>query len=84
MSVFDEVKKAIEAVLAPDIQKIKGDIEVTNERINSTNDRIKNLEDKIDLRFIALNYRFDDLIERLELKKRVEQLERERDERRAS
>jgi hypothetical protein len=77
MSVFDEVKKAIEALLAPDIQKIKGDIEVTNERI-------KNLEDKMDLRFIALNQRFDDLIERLDLKKRVEQLERERDERRAS
>jgi hypothetical protein len=69
MSIFDDVKKAIETVIAPDIQIIKSDLKAMNR--------------EMDLRFKALDDRFDDLIDRLELKKRIEKLERELHEEKA-
>jgi hypothetical protein len=66
LSVYDDVKKALQDVLAPELREMKGELSAINIRID------------------GINQRFDDLIERLDLKKRVEKLEQEREEKRAS
>lgn len=66
MSIYDDVKKALQDFLAPELKEIKGELTAINIRIS------------------AIDQRFDDLIERLDLKKRIEKLEQERDEKRAS
>jgi len=66
LSIYDDVKKALQDFLAPELKEIKGELTAINIRIS------------------AIDQRFDDLIERLDLKKRIEKLEQERDEKRAS
>jgi len=72
MSVYDDAKKAIQDLLSPEIQEIKGELRAVNTRVDALG---KNME----LQFRAINQRFDDLIDRLELRKRIENLERERE-----
>jgi hypothetical protein len=66
MSVYDDVKRALQDFLAPDIKEIKGDVKAINARVES------------------IDRRFDDLIERLELKKRIERLEQQHESQKAS
>ena len=77
MSVMEEVLKVLQNVVAPKLEAL-------NEKLNASNDRIDNLRNEMKLRFDAINDRLDDLKQRMELERRVEHLERERDERRAS
>jgi hypothetical protein len=70
MSVYDDVKKALQNCLAPELKEMKGEIKVVNIRLEAM-DR-------------TINQQFDDLLERLELSKRIEKLEQERNEKRVS
>jgi predicted nuclease with TOPRIM domain len=69
VSIYDDVKKAIQDQLAPDLQEIKGEIKALNVRMDA-------LEQKLDYRIEGLNQRFDQLIDKLEFDKRLENLER--------
>ena len=62
MSVYDDIKKALQDLLAPDIREIKGELRAVNVRLDS------------------IDRRFDDLIDRLGLEKRIANLEREKKE----
>jgi uncharacterized protein YydD (DUF2326 family) len=66
MSVYDDIKKALQDLLAPDIREIKGELKAVNVRLDS------------------IDRRFDELIERLELNKRIEKIERVIEDRKAS
>jgi hypothetical protein len=79
MSVLEEVIKALEAVVAPELKAM-------NERLEAyrreTRIQIEALEAKMDLRFDGLNARFDDLLQRLALERRLAAVEAELDEKR--
>jgi hypothetical protein len=62
MSVYDDVKKALQDLLAPELKEIAGEMKAINVRLD------------------GIDQRFDDLIERLDLKNRVEKLERAQDQ----
>jgi hypothetical protein len=70
LSTVDDVRKAIQDFLAPELAELKGELRAIRETQK--------------LQFEALNQRFDDLIERMQLNRRIEALERDREERRAS
>jgi hypothetical protein len=63
----NDVKKDF---LAPELNEIKGELKAINIRIDG-------IEKNLAIHFTALDQRFVDLIERLELKKRIEKLEQE-------
>jgi hypothetical protein len=69
LSVFDEVKKALEAVIAPDLQQVKANVQLIYGKLD-------NLEKMNELRFKQIDQRFDDLIERLDLKHKIDDLQR--------
>ena len=77
MSIYEDIKKAIQEALAPDVSEIKGEVKALNTRLDS-------IEKVMNVRFDSLDQRFDDLLARLELTKRIEKLEREQLERKAS
>lgn len=62
MSIYEDIKKAVQDLLAPDIHEIKGEMKAINMRLD------------------LIDRRFSDLIERLELTKRVERLEQQQKE----
>jgi hypothetical protein len=70
MSIYDDVKKALQDFLAPELKEMKGEMKVINIRLEAM--------DK------TINQRFDDLLEKLELSKRIEKLEQQNAEKRAS
>ena len=80
MSIYDDVKKAIQDQLAPDLQEIKGEIKALNVRMDALEQKldyqIDGLNRRLDDRFEGLNQRFDQLIDKLEFDKRLESLER--------
>jgi hypothetical protein len=76
LSVFDEVKKALEAVIAPDIATIKADLKVLSGRVDMANERLAILDDK--LLEEKINTRFDGLLRELATDRRLEKLELER------
>ena len=95
MSVYDDVKKGIQDFLAPDIKEIKGELKAINVRLDAmekntdtrfnamgknTDTRFQAIEEKLTSRFNGIDQRFDDLIERLELDRRIEKLERQHHE----
>ncbi len=84
MSAYDDIKKGIQDFLAPDIKEIKGELKAINVRLDAleknTSTRFQAIEDKLALRFNGIDQRFDDLIERLELDRRIEKLERQHHE----
>jgi hypothetical protein len=73
MSVYDDVKKALEAGVAPSIAQIKEDTAAMKADIAII---------KADLK--TTNGRFDDLIERLQLRKEIDELKRQLKTRKAS
>lgn len=73
MSLYETVKKALQDVVAPDLKELKGDLKVVDAKVD-------NLEEIMGLRFDAINQRLDDLKERLDLHRRIENIERARDE----
>lgn len=84
MSVYDDVKKAIQALLAPDIQEIKGELKAVNTRIDGIEKRFDYLEQAINTRFDALDRRFDqtnekidNLVRQLNLEQRIAKIEEE-------
>lgn len=73
MSVYDDIKKALQDLLAPDIKEIKGDLKAVNARLDAM--------EKIDeMRFAAIDRRFDAVMRELAIDKRIERLERQRGE----
>jgi hypothetical protein len=79
MSVLEEVIKALEAVVAPELKAMNERLEAYR-RENTL--RFESLEAKMDLRFDGLNARFDDLLQRLALERRISAVETELDEKR--
>lgn len=73
MSVYDDVKKALETSLAPSITQIKDDMASMKADIAII---------KADLK--TTNGRFDDLIERMQLRKEIDELKRQVEARKAS
>lgn len=79
MSVYDDIKKALESSLAPSIAQIrddvtlmKADIAIIKAEVKATGVRIETLEKNI-------QWRFEELKDKLDLHNRVRNLERERD-----
>jgi hypothetical protein len=73
LSVYDDIKKALQDLLAPDIKEIKGDLKAVNARLDAM--------EKIDeMRFAAIDRRFDAVMRELAIDKRIERLERQRGE----
>jgi len=79
LSVYDDIKKALESSLAPSIAQIrddvtlmKADIAIIKAEVKATGVRIETLEKNI-------QWRFEELKDKLDLHNRVRNLERERD-----
>jgi hypothetical protein len=70
MSVLEEVIKALQSVVAPELKAMQ--------------EQIKALDSKMDIRFDAVNHRLDELLQRLALERRLAAVERELDNNRAS
>ena len=70
MSVYDDVKKALQDFLAPEIQEIKGEMKAINARLDG-------MEKLAEIRFAAI-------MRELAVDRRLERLEREREEKRPS
>ena len=68
MSILEDVTKALQAVITPELQALK-------ERVDSNHRETQ-------LRFDALNARFDELLQRLALERRIDTIEREMEEKR--
>jgi hypothetical protein len=73
LSIYDDVKKALETSLAPSIAQIKDDTSAMKADIAIIKAELKNT-----------NARFDDLIERLQLRKEIDELKRQVEARKAS
>jgi hypothetical protein len=73
LSVYEDVKKALEAGLAPSIAQIKDDTAAMKADIAIIKAELK-----------TTNGRFDDLIERMQLRKEIEELKRQVKARKAS
>jgi hypothetical protein len=75
MSFLQDVLDALRTVVTPEIAALREKVDA-NQR--ETLLRFETMNREIGLRFDGINQRFDDLIERLDLRRRVEDLERER------
>lgn len=49
MSLYDDVKKALQDVLAPELQEIKGEIKAINIRLDGINQRFDDLIERLKL-----------------------------------
>ena len=96
MSVLDEVIKALQAVVAPELKAMNEKLEAFQrentlrfEAVAKSFDALESqtklrfdaLENQMELRFDGLNGRFDEVLQRLALDRRIAALEQERDER---
>ena len=63
MSIADEVIKALTAVITPEMKALQERVDANQRETN--------------LRFDALNGRFDELLQRLALERRIDTIERE-------
>ena len=73
-SVYGSVKQAVQDVVAPEIQALRGDIRAVNARVD-------NLEKRFDARFEQIDRRFEQVDKRFEqVEKRFDQLERRMDQ----
>jgi tetrahydromethanopterin S-methyltransferase subunit G len=63
VSTYETVKKAIQDVIVPDIQEIKGELNAVNVRLDRLNKRGE--LNAVNVRLDRLNKRFDSLIEQL-------------------
>ena len=75
-SVYGSAKQAIEDVIAPEIQALRGDIRAIDARIDGLEKRFDQRFDQVDKRFDQMDVRFD-LMERRQdqFDRRMEQLE---------
>jgi len=73
VSVYEDVKKALETTLAPGLAQVKDDTAAIKADISII---------KADLK--RLDGRFDDLIDRLQLRKEIDELKRKVEARQAS
>lgn len=73
MSAIEDIRNLVQDLVAPELRAI-------NERLNTVNERLNGFERAMSLQFEALNKRFDSLIQVLELKQRVEKLERDNED----
>jgi hypothetical protein len=69
MSAIDDIRKVLQDFLAPELRSIAV--------------RLDSMEQLAEVRHNQINQRFDDLIERLDLKNRIEKLERAQDHQKA-
>jgi len=79
MSIVEDLLKVIQSTITPELNTIKERIDA-NQR--ETLLRFAKLEGEMALRFDGINARFDSLLERLALDRRIESIERELDEKR--
>jgi hypothetical protein len=49
MSIYEEIKKALQDLIAPDIREIKGELKAINVRLDGTNERIEHLVNMLKL-----------------------------------
>lgn len=67
MSVVDEILKMLQGAIAPELKALTAKVDANHQETT--------------IRLEAMNQRFDDLIQRLDLDRRVQNLERALDER---
>jgi hypothetical protein len=68
MSILEEVTKALQSVVVPELKALT--------------ERVESYHRETILRFDAINARFDELLQRLALERRIAALEQEQDEKR--
>jgi hypothetical protein len=78
--VYDDVKKALQDALAPDLQEIRGEIKALNTRVDAAEKNAELRFTMLDRSLAALEHkidlRFDSLTKQLELDKKLETLQR--------
>jgi hypothetical protein len=79
MSIIEEVLKAIQATITPELVALKERVDAHQ---RETLLHFENMQREMNLRFDGINARFDSLMERLALDQRLEAVERELDEKR--
>ena len=73
LNIYQSLKQAIQNVIAPEMQQLRGDIHALHERMNS-------LEKSIDGRFSAVDKRFDAVDKRFEsIDKRLDSVDKRLD-----
>jgi hypothetical protein len=80
MGVYDDLKKVLQDTLTPDVKALREAVDQNEKRAQERHEMVLR---EVGLRFDAMNYRFDSLNERIDLSRRVENLERTRDEEKA-
>ena len=71
MSVYDDAKKAMQDLLAPDINEIKGELKAINIRLD-TIDKLSEARHAAIMRELAIDKRLTDLTRRLDEKDATE------------
>ena len=97
MSIVEDVLKAIQSTIAPELNALKERIDTNHRetllrfaklesemmlRFDRFEERMDAAQAAVMLRFDGINHRFDDLAQKLALDRRVETIERELDEKR--
>jgi predicted nucleic acid-binding Zn-ribbon protein len=79
MNVYEEVKKALQDIVAPELKALQGEIKALNTEIKRLDEKIdfhyKNLDEKIDQRFDSLRNELISEIKRVDCS--IEGLDRE-------
>jgi hypothetical protein len=81
VSIYDDVKKAIQDLLVPELKSLSVRIDSLDKEMKA---ELRAATQMSEIHFKRVDDRFDDLIERLDLKRRIESLEREREDKNAS
>src|SRR5258705_10890030 len=59
LNIYQNLKQAIQDVIAPEMQQLRGEIKALSVEIGAVHQRIDSLEKSIDARFNAVDQRFD-------------------------
>lgn len=81
MSIAEEVIKALTAVISPELKALQERVDANHREATEKLDAFRR---ETNLRFDALNSRFDELLQRLALERRIEAVERELDAKRTA
>lgn len=76
MSITEEIIKALTAVVTPELKALKERVDANHREATES---LQAFRRETNLRFDALNARFDELLQRLALERRIEAVERELD-----
>jgi hypothetical protein len=79
MSVLEDMVKAIQAVVVPELKALNEKLDAFQRENNLRLDALRN---ETQLRFDGVNHRLDELNQRLALERRIAAIELERDEKR--